>query len=273
MAHQDDWEHTTAGLWAKLRARGVPFEGLVVTTTDGRSGHQTMRPPATARRRQAEARAAAAVLGCRYATLRDNRGRAFPNGQLVADNRTRGAVWKLIRDFNPDVLFCPPRPDDPSAGCHNDHVITATLVWSVAYQVQVPHAFPQYEYGTEKKSMTPPLIIGSYDDYLRGRAWDIAVDIAAVFDRKVEALDRHRSQLYEWLPWVGKYPAPRNRADVAAWLRKRHRAINREARLRTSRPHEFFFVTRWGRGVTRRDLGTFFPGGRVAPHARRLIGR
>jgi len=271
MAHQDDWEYTTAGLWARLRARGLDFEGLVVTTTDGRSGHQTMLPPATARRRQEEARRAAAALGCRSAVLRDARGRAAWNGQLTMDTLTRGAVWKLIRDFRPDVLFCPPRAAAWTAGCHHDHVTTGTLVWSVAYQVQVPHAFPQYGLGRERSSLTPPLIVAAYDDYLQGRDWDLAVDVGAVFDRKVETLHRHRSQVYEWLPWVGKYPAPRDRAALAARLRERHRVIARRAGLPPGRPWELFFLTRWGRPCTREDLRRFFPGARVAPRARRSL--
>ena len=81
MAHQDDWEYTTAGLWARLRARGLDFEGLVVTTTDGRSGHQTMLPPATARRRQEEARRAAAALGCDEGWAGDAAGTSVDTGE------------------------------------------------------------------------------------------------------------------------------------------------------------------------------------------------
>ena len=30
---------------------------------------------------------------------------------------------------------------------------------------------------------------------------DIAVDITDTFDKKIDALDAHVSQVYEWLPW------------------------------------------------------------------------
>jgi len=273
MAHQDDWELTTSGLWAKLRRRGVDFEGLVVTTTDGRSGHHRMRPAETARRRQAEARRAAALLGCRAAFLRDNRGRAFWNGQLMCDTRTRGAVWKLIRDFRPDVVFCPPRSDRWRAGCHNDHVVTADLVWSVAYQVQVPHAFPQYAYGTELEPCEPPLIVAAYDSYLLGAGWDLAVDVTDVFEKKVDAIDCHRSQVYEWLPWVGKYQAPRNRRELAARMRERHLDRNRAVGMKSRRLFEYFYLTSWGRAATRADVAAFFPGCRVSPSARRALQR
>ncbi len=271
MAHQDDWEITTAGLWATLRKRGLDYEGLVVSTTDGRSGHQTEKPESLVARRDKEARAAAAAVGCRYELLRDDKGESFWNGQLIADNRARGAVWKLVRDYQPDVIFCPPRTDDPRAGCHNDHVNTATIVWSIAYQIQVPHAYPQYAYNNEAREC--PLIVAAYDGYLLGSGYDVAVDISDGYDKKIATLDCHRSQFYEWLPWVGRYPAPKDRAALAKEYLRRHLDLNKRLGVRSSRPHEFFYLTRWGRSATREDLKTFFPGARLSATAKRMIQR
>jgi LmbE family N-acetylglucosaminyl deacetylase len=55
------------------------------------------------------------------------------------------ALWKAIRDFEPDYLFCPPFPSDALAGIHVDHVAVAEAVRKVAYMINVPHAFtPEY---------------------------------------------------------------------------------------------------------------------------------
>jgi len=55
------------------------------------------------------------------------------------------ALWKAIRDFEPDYLFCPPLPADALCGVHNDHVTIAEAVRRVAYLINVPHAFtPEY---------------------------------------------------------------------------------------------------------------------------------
>lgn len=272
MAHQDDWELTTAGLWAKLRKRGVKFTGLVVSTTDGRSGHHRMSPAQTARTRLAEGRKAAATLGCNFRLLADARGRTFWNGQIEPDIRTRGAIWRLIRDYRPDVIFCPPRPADWRAGCHSDHVVTAELVWSVAYQLSVPHAFPQNGMGRERTPLKSPLIVAAYDNYLKGAGWDVAVDVGDVFERKLDALACHRSQVFSWLPWVGGYPAPRDRMELGAILSRRMQAQARMAGLRTGRLHELFFLTGWGRRATRADLATWFPGAKVSATGRRQLG-
>ena len=50
------------------------------------------------------------------------------------------ALWKAIRDFEPDYLFCPPLPGDPLAGVHTDHLTVAQAVREVAYLINVPHA-------------------------------------------------------------------------------------------------------------------------------------
>src|ERR687897_338729 len=49
---------------------------------------------------------------------------------------------------------------------------------------------------------------------------DIAVDISSVFDQKVNALDAHESQFYEWLPWIGGYleKVPADKAQRKKWL-------------------------------------------------------
>jgi LmbE family N-acetylglucosaminyl deacetylase len=51
---------------------------------------------------------------------------------------------------------------------------------------------------------------------------DIAIDIDDVIDQKIDALDSHVSQFYEWLPWVdGKLSeVPKGSAERKAWLRR-----------------------------------------------------
>src|SRR5262249_18635723 len=72
----------------------------------------------------------------------------LPNGQppreacLQVTPDFLAALWKTIRDFEPDYLFCPPLPADPRAGVHNDHVTVADPVRRVAYMITAPHASP-----------------------------------------------------------------------------------------------------------------------------------
>jgi hypothetical protein len=51
---------------------------------------------------------------------------------------------------------------------------------------------------------------------------DIAVAIDDVIDQKVDALDSHVSQFYEWLPWVEGTlnEVPKGSAERKAWLKR-----------------------------------------------------
>ena len=51
---------------------------------------------------------------------------------------------------------------------------------------------------------------------------DIAVALDSVIDKKIDALDSHVSQFYEWLPWVdGKLDdVPKDPAARKAWLKR-----------------------------------------------------
>lgn len=67
-----------------------------------------------------------------------------------------------------------------------------------------------------------PLFLYYQDRFQRPNAFrpDIAIDITAVFDKKVAGLDAHESQMYEWLPWIGQYAdkVPKDKNERIKWL-------------------------------------------------------
>jgi hypothetical protein len=98
-------------------------------------------------------------------------------------------------------------------------------VQDAAYLVAVPNVAPD----------TPPLkknpvFLYFQDFFQRPNAFrpDITIDITSVFDKKIDGLDAHQSQVYEWLPWIGGYAdqVPKAPADRKKWL-----AINRTVRI------------------------------------------
>jgi len=115
-----------------------------------------------------------------------------------------------------------PRPND----YHPDHRYTGVLVQDAAYMVVVPAVTPD----------TPalrrnPVFLYYEDGFQRPNPFrpDVAVAIDKVIDQKINALDSHVSQFYEWLPWVdGKLQdVPKGPAERKAWLKKaRTREIN-----------------------------------------------
>jgi LmbE family N-acetylglucosaminyl deacetylase len=126
----------------------------------------------------------------------------------------RKEIIRKIRQWNADIVLAP-RPND----YHPDHRYTGVLVQDAAYMVVVPNVCPD----------TPPLrknpVFMYYEDHFQKPAPfrpDVAVNIDDVWQKKVDALDAHVSQVYEWLPWVdGKLDTvPHDPAERKAWLAK-----------------------------------------------------
>ncbi len=203
-AHPDDCDLDaggTAALFAKM-GHAVKF----VSVTNGDAGHQSQGGGALAKRRMAEAKEAGRRLGVTYNVL-DNH-----DGELIPDLDRRLQVIREIRTWNADMVIAP-RPND----YHPDHRYTGVLVQDAAFMVTVPNVAPD----------TPPLqknpvFLYSYDHFQRPNPFraDIAVDITSVWDQKVDAIDAHESQFYEWLPWIGGYydEVPTDKADRKQWL-------------------------------------------------------
>jgi LmbE family N-acetylglucosaminyl deacetylase len=218
-AHPDDCDQRAGGVAAKYAALGhrVRF----VSVTNGDAGHQTEGGGALAARRRAEAREAGRRIGIEYIVL-DNH-----DGQLLPTVDVREQIIRQIRLANADLVLAP-RPND----YHPDHRYTGVLVQDAAYMVVVPNiasdtpalrknpVFMYFEDGFQKPAPFRP---------------DVAVSIDDVIEKKIDMLDAHVSQMYEWLPWVGGDldKVPTGAADRRRWL-KETRANQPTAAVRAS---------------------------------------
>jgi LmbE family N-acetylglucosaminyl deacetylase len=264
-AHFDDYEFTAAGTFERWRRTlGDAFEARVVVCTDGKAGHHARTREETGRLRREE-QAASARIG-RYSVdlLRLPNGEPPREACLQVTPDLLAALWKTIRDVEPDYLFCPPLAADPLAGIHNDHETIAEAVRRVAYMINVPHAFTP-EYPADETQSTPcrvPVILTVYDGYMFGaNAHDIAIDVEEAFEAIAEMTWCHQSQIAEWLPWVGRHDmAPP--ASLEAWktmLRQRFLRRNRELGIDSDRVVEVFRVTAWGAVPSLADLTRDLP--------------
>lgn len=213
-------------------------------------------------REQAES---ARVGGYEFELLRLPSGKAPREACLQVSSDLLAALWKAIRDFEPDYLFCPPVPVDPLAGIHVDHVAVAEAVRKVAYMINVPHAFlDEYPVADETVS-TPcrvPVILNVYDGYMAGaNSYDFAIQTNAVFDRVAAMTWCHQSQIREWLPWVGRHKmsVPNSLDEWKEVLRTRFARQARELGLTLGTFAEAFTVTAWGEVPTWEQLQRDFP--------------
>ncbi len=264
-AHSDDYEFVVSGTYEMWRRKlGPDFTGRVLICTDGKAGHQFRTREETGQLRLREQEASARIGGYEFQMLR------LPNGQVPREACLQvsidllAALWKAIRDFEPDYLFCPPLPTDPLAGIHVDHAAIAEAVRQVAYMINVPHAFtPEYPADeTVSRPCKVPVIINVYDGYMFGaNAYDLAIDVEPAFEKIGAMTWCHQSQISEWLPWVGRHnmQAPASLADWAMTLRRRFTRKNHELGIATERAVEVFRVTAWGEVPSFEQLTADFP--------------
>jgi LmbE family N-acetylglucosaminyl deacetylase len=264
-AHFDDYEFTASGtfeLWRRKLAGA--FRAKVLICTDGQAGHHFRTREETGRLRLEEQAASARIGGYEAELLRLPGGRPLREACQQVTPDLLAALWKAIRDFEPDYLFCPPLGSDPLAGIHNDHETVAEAVRRVAYMINVPHAFtPEYPADeTQSKPCKVPVIVNVYDGYMFGaNAYDVAVDVEEAFQKICEMTWCHQSQIVEWLPWVGRHnmAPPKSLAEWSKTLRARFDRKNRELGIATSHAVEVFRVTAWGEVPGLEPLVADFP--------------
>ena len=208
-AHPDDADIKAGGTAAKWCALGHVVR--LVSLTDGGAGHQSERGPSLARRRRAEAEAAASVIGATY-EVGD-----VPDGTLDDRLESRHRVIRLIRGFRPDLIITHRATD-----YHPDHRFAGLLVQDAAYLLTVPAVCPETPH-----LASSPVILYLSDAFRKPCRFEphVAVDIEGEFDRLVAMLHCHRSQFYEWLPYnTGQLDrVPEGDAPRRAWLADRVR--------------------------------------------------
>lgn len=206
-AHPDDCEFTAAGTAALWAANGDHV--CFVSVTNGDAGHHESGGGRLAQRRHQEALAAAAVIGIEYVIL-DNH-----DGELMPTLAVRQQIIDLIRNYRPDLILSP-RPND----YHPDHRYTAQVIQDAAYMVTVPNVRAHVP-----NLMYNPIIAYVSDHFQKPASFapDVVIDIDSTVEHKTDMLDRHISQVYEWLPWNGGYldEVPATPAERRTWLRQR----------------------------------------------------
>jgi LmbE family N-acetylglucosaminyl deacetylase len=273
-AHFDDYEFTAAGTFEMWKRKlGRALNAKVVVCTDGQAGHHFRTRKETGKTRLREQLASARAGGYEFEQLRYPNGRVPREACLQVSTELLAALWKVIRDFEPDYLFCPPLPGNPLAGIHVDHVTVAEAVRKVAYMINVPHAFtPEFPADeTRSRPRKVPVILTVYDGYMYGaNAFDLAVDVEAAFDKICELTWCHQSQIAEWLPWVGRHKmdVARSLNEWNVMLRSRFSRRAAELGIKSRRPTEVFTVTAWGKVPEWRQLLDALPG--VLPGASNL---
>src|SRR3989441_10359185 len=256
-AHPDDCDQRAGGTAAKYAALGHRVRFVAVTNGD--AGHQSEGGGALAARRRAEAQEAGRRIGIDYVVV-DNH-----DGELLPTLDARAQIIRQIRQWKADLVLAP-RPND----YHPDHRYTGVLVQDAAYMVVVPNVAPDTP--ALRKN---PVFLYFEDGFQKPNPFtpDVAVSIDEVIEKKLDMLDGHVSQMYEWLPWVdGKLEqVPKDPVARRKWLaNERGPAISEAVRTTLKKWYgpekaaqvkhaEAFEICEYGRQPKDDDLRKLFP--------------
>ena len=259
-AHPDDCDLRFGGAAMLYRQGGhrVRF----VSLTNGDTGHYSMGGGPLARRRYAEAQAAAVIADIEYQVI------DIHNGELEASVSNRRLVIQIMREVRADFVLCH-RPYD----YHPDHRAAGVLVQDAAYTVTVPNVAPLSE--PLQKAPVVGYLFDGFTDPTPYRA-DFAIDIGEVMERKIDMAHCHVSQFYEWLPYNGgtldqvpegdaerRAMTKRNMearfAAVAEASREALRRCYGEERGSQVKYAEAIMLSQYGAGLREEDIPRFFP--------------
>ena len=258
-AHPDDCDLGAGGIASIYASLGHKVK--FVSLTNGDKGHQEIGGGELAKLRLKEAKEAARRWGIEYDVL-DNH-----DGELLPTLENRMSVIRLIREWNADIVIAP-RTND----YHPDHRNTGVLVQDAAYLVIVPNIL----------SSVPPLTKNPVFLYFRDRFQrpnpfrpDIAVDITSIMDKKVDGLDAHVSQFYEWLPWTAQDldNVPKDKVERKKWLltaMEKRSAVTPEIKISLDKWYgkeladkikqvEVFEICEYGKQPTTDEIKKLFP--------------
>jgi len=257
-AHPDDCDLGAGGLAAKYAALGHKVK--FVSLTNGDAGHQSQGGEALAKRRRDEAREAGRRIGIEYEVLDNHDGRLLPTLDV------REQVIREIRQWRADIVIGP-RPND----YHPDHRYSGVLVQDASYMVIVPDVVPDVPPLRQN-----PVFLYYSDRFTRPQPFrpDIVISIDDVFDKKIDMLDAHVSQFYEWLPWTNGIldQVPKDPIERKKWLAVGPMAARNatpewrqqlEKRYGAEAAHaqhlEAFEITEYGRQPSAEEIRRLFP--------------
>ncbi|RPI22718.1 MAG: PIG-L family deacetylase [Acidobacteria bacterium] len=256
-AHPDDPEKT-GGTMAKYVQLGHKVR--LVSLTNGDAGHQEMGGGVLAQRRYKETQCAGAAIGAEYLVM-DNH-----DGELMPTLENRQEVIRLIREFQPDLVFTP-RPDD----YHPDHRNTGLLVRDAAYMVTVPNVVAHTPHLRKN-----PIFIYVSDRFTKPTPFrpDVVVGIDEVIEKKIDMYHCHESQMYEWLPynrnqldlvpktgrreWLGQQLKPQNKREADQYRAKLIELYGQEKGSKIVYA-EAFEVSEYGSPLRKEAVKKYFP--------------
>jgi LmbE family N-acetylglucosaminyl deacetylase len=188
-AHPDDLDFSAAGAMAKFAAEGADVHYLILTDGSKGSENKKITSPELTKIREAEQRAAVKAIDGKGVTFL-----GYPDGELEITMALKKDIVKVIRTVKPDVVITmdPSMLFSAERGMinHPDHRAAGQAALDAVFPLARDHlTFPElFEQGFLPHK-TKTVLLSNVD---KGT---FAVDISNTFEKKLEALRAHVSQI------------------------------------------------------------------------------
>jgi LmbE family N-acetylglucosaminyl deacetylase len=259
-AHPDDAELKASGVAALWAAAGHKVK--FVAMTNGDVGHFGMAGGPLARRRTAEVKECAKILGITTDVL------DIHDGELMPSLENRRTVARLIRDWQADIVMGH-RPYD----YHADHRYTGVLMDDAAVVVVAPFFVPD-----TPPTRRNPVFMYYSDNFQDPKPFTptMVVDIGAVADKKWKCIQAMPSQFGDRESWQASTGANVPQADkereayLLEGVKKRNIGVAQQYRARLIELYgkergekvqyaEAFQLGQYGRQASIDELKKMFP--------------
>jgi LmbE family N-acetylglucosaminyl deacetylase len=259
-AHPDDCEVKTGGVCVKYRKQGHIVK--YVYATNGNAGHHELDAESLEKTRAEEIKKACSVAGFEYEIMNND------DGYLEVNMCNRDKLIRIIRKFRPDIIFTHREND-----YHPDHRHTSILVQDASFLIRVPLICPD----TPALDYTPVIMYMS-DNFEKPLPFKpcVVVDTDDVIEEKAKILDSHKSQFYEWLPWLNGNleDVPSNDLERVEWLTEKRitggnnvalkyrlKLIERYGKEKgmNVKSAEAFELSEYGRRLKEEEIQEYFP--------------
>jgi LmbE family N-acetylglucosaminyl deacetylase len=200
MAHPDDAEFICGGTVARWASEGHEVVYVLLTSGDKGSDDPEMTPERLVATREAEQREAARILG-----VKDVHFLKYQDAYLEPNLELRKALTRVVRSLKPDVVICQDptvRWADKSYINHPDHRAAGEATLAAIFPAARDRlTFPELlEEGLAPHKVEEIYLAGAHEP-------DVAIDITAQMERKLDALRAHASQVgdFEFAPMIREW--------------------------------------------------------------------
>jgi LmbE family N-acetylglucosaminyl deacetylase len=209
MAHPDDAEYGCGGTIASWAAAGKHINYVLCTSGDKGSSDPDIAPYKLAQTRRAEQINAAHALGAHDVVFL-----SYEDGTLRNTLELRRDIVREIRRFRPDAVIC----QDPTMRWggnrylnHPDHRAAGDACLDAVYpSARDPHVFPELLIDNLLPHKVREVFMSTQ------QSPDVWIDITGCFERKLEGLRQHTSQVGDRFEQVVERIKERSRALAKA---------------------------------------------------------